>query len=1069
MDIINCTICDKLINEETPAFSCSLCQKWYHHECNLPLIPNVDHVGSCLNCNCSLFPFSICYDLNDESFRFNYFHPNFSDIASIQKLNRENTDYNFDAIDCNYYGCDDFNFAFSNSSSYISFLHLNISSLSKHLDVFNNLLNTLDHKFKVLGITETRLKDSPSIPHNLDIDGYSTPLLTYTKANAGGTALYISNDIKYTPRKDLNQILYSERELESTFCELIFEKQDNVIVGCIYKHPTMNTEIFTEDFFNRLLQKVNRENKRLVLLGDFNINLLDCGTHMPVNNFIDTLQSNFLLPSISLPTRITDRSKTLIDNIYFTPTKFKPSSGNLLVGISDHLPQFLVFQNFKTNTTKEPRYYRTWKKFDEEKFTTDFHQTDWHRLLATELNDPDKSFENFYNRLNGLIDLHAPLKKLSKKQIKKGGKPWITKGLKISIEKREELLKLYAKEKDQIAKTELYSRFKYYKNQIVKLCRKSKNLHFKKYFDSNIKNSKNIWKGINEIIKSKRSYNTTSISLNINGTITSDPKLTSEELNKHFATIAGKIRQSMPTNDNHENFAETLRDPPVNSLFFQPIRSNEIVKIINSLKPKADGPFSIPTKILKTVLNEISEILASIFNLSIQTGKFISLLKLAKVIPIYKNKGSPHDANNYRPISLLSNIDKIFEKLIKFRLVNYLEENNVIFKNQFGFRSKHSTTHALINLTEKIRANIDKGLYSCGVFIDLQKAFDTVDHNILLSKLNHYGVRGVSNLWFRSYLSNRQQFVSISGYSSESRPVEFGVPQGSVLGPLLFLLYINDLPNAIENSQTNLFADDTCLLSCDSDLKSLELKVNTDLVKLSAWLLANKISLNAMKTEVLLFRSRNKSVTYNIQLKIDNHQLKLSSHVKYLGILLDEFLTWNYHFDFLSSKLSKANGILAKLRHFIPLTLLKTLYYALFHSHLSYASIVWGQTITQNSRIGKLQKKCLRILTFSNFNAESSPLFTNLEIPTLPNSIFICNIRLVHETLNNHSPLALQNTLDFKVISHHHHTRNRNLKLLERRKAKTLNFGLKSIQYQSLLKWNQLLLQSKEDLSSLSP
>ena len=472
---------------------------------------------------------------------------------------------------------------------------------------------------------------------------------------------------------------------------------------------------------------------------------------------------------------------------------------------------------------------------------------------------------------------------------------------------------------------------------------------------------------------------------------------------------------------------------------------------------------------MKAVLHKISEILTTIFNLSIQTGKFITLLKIAKVIPVYKNKGSPYDSTNYRPISLLSNIDKIFEKLLKSRLVNFLDENKIIFKNQFGFRSKHSTAHALISLTERIRANIDKGLYSCGVFIDLQKAFDTVDHNILLSKLHHYGVRGLPNQLFRSYLTNRQQFVSISGHNSQKRPVEHGVPQGSVLGPLLFLIYINDLPNAINNSETNLFADDTCLLSSDSDLKHLETKINSDLAALTSWLKANKISLNITKTEVLLFRSRNKSITHEFNLKIDDHDLKFSTHVKYLGILIDEFLAWNYQFEQLASKLSRANGIMAKLRHFVPQPVLKTIYYAIFHSHLSYASIVWGQSLSQNSRIGKLQKKCLRIISFSNFNAETQPLFANLGIPRLQNWIFKCNITLVYETLNKISPVALQSILNFKTLSHQHDTRNRSLKLLERRKAKTLNFGLKSIQYQSLLNWNQLLLYSKKDLQNLSP
>ena len=196
-------------------------------------------------------------------------------------------------------------------------------------------------------------------------------------------------------------------------------------------------------------------------------------------------------------------------------------------------------------------------------------------------------------------------------------------------------------------------------------------------------------------------------------------------------------------------------------------------------------------------------------------------------------------------------------------------------------------------------------VYSCGVFIDLQKVCDTVDHEILLAKLHHYGIRGFANLWFRSYLTKRQQFVSVSGFDSSKRFVLHGVPQGSVLGPLLFLIYINDLPNALSDCETNLFADDTCLLLSDSNLRILENRVNSDLVKLSQWLKANKISLNATKTEVVLFRSKNKPIPYNMCLVLDNHNLNFSSHIKHLGLQLDQHLAWNFHCDSLATKLSR--------------------------------------------------------------------------------------------------------------------------------------------------------------------
>ena len=222
-------------------------------------------------------------------------------------------------------------------------------------------------------------------------------------------------------------------------------------------------------------------------------------------------------------------------------------------------------------------------------------------------------------------------------------------------------------------------------------------------------------------------------------------------------------------------------------------------------------------------------------------------MKTIKIIPIYK-KGFKLECSNYRSISLLSNIDKILERLIYNRLYNFLEKKEIIFSLQFGFRQKYSTTHALIYLTDKIRHEIDKGNYACGIFVDFQKTFHTVDHHILLKELEYYGVRGISNKWFASYLSNRKQFVSINGYKSNLADAKCGVPQGSILGPLLFLIYINDLHAAIKYSEVHHFADDTNLLNFNSCVKSINKQVNYDLKNLSNWLKANKLSLNVGKT-----------------------------------------------------------------------------------------------------------------------------------------------------------------------------------------------------------------------------
>ena len=330
--------------------------------------------------------------------------------------------------------------------------------------------------------------------------------------------------------------------------------------------------------------------------------------------------------------------------------------------------------------------------------------------------------------------------------------------------------------------------------------------------------------------------------------------------------------------------------------------NEEIYKITKSLNSnKSCGPNSIPTKVLHLLQDQISNHLATICNLSFSTGVFPAILKTAEVIPIHK-KNSKLEVSNYRPISLLSNIDKIFEKLMHSRLIEFLEEKQILHYRQFGFRKDFSTNHAILTLLESIQKALDDGQFACGIFIDLEKAFDTVSHDILLEKLNHYGIRGIANDWFSSYLSDRTQFVSINGFNSDYKTVKYGVPQGSVLGPLLFLIFINDLNIAIKNSETFHFADDTCLLNIKDSIKKINKVVNKDLKFLIQWLHANKISLNVAKTEVIIFRRKKKQLDFDLNLKICGKKLQASSYVKYLGIYLDQYLDWSPHVNHLSHK-----------------------------------------------------------------------------------------------------------------------------------------------------------------------
>ena len=376
--------------------------------------------------------------------------------------------------------------------------------------------------------------------------------------------------------------------------------------------------------------------------------------------------------------------------------------------------------------------------------------------------------------------------------------------------------------------------------------KKSKQAYYDRYFEKNWKSIKNTWKGIKSLIslKTVASSIPTVLSLDNGDTITNPYDITNT-FNIYFASIAETTKKSIKYT--HKHFSDCLSNESDSTIFLQPTDKEEIANIISSLNSsKASGANSIPYRILFLLKNDISKQLAGLFNLSFLTGVFSSVLKTAKVVPIFK-KDSKLDYSNYRPISLLSNIEKILGKLMYKRLYTFLNNNNIICNLHLGFRQQYSTFHALINITEIIGKTLDDGNIECGVFVDLQKAFGTVDHQILLAKLSHYGIRGVSNDWFKSYLSNRSQYVSITGYDSGLAAINCGVPQGSVLGTLLFLLYINGLNQAIKFCKIHHFADDTNLLCLGNSIKKLNKIVNADLKRLVHWLNENKISLNVKK------------------------------------------------------------------------------------------------------------------------------------------------------------------------------------------------------------------------------
>mgnify|MGYP003433291688 FL=1 len=398
-------------------------------------------------------------------------------------------------------------------------------------------------------------------------------------------------------------------------------------------------------------------------------------------------------------------------------------------------------------------------------------------------------------------------------------------------------------------------------------------------------------------------------------------------------------------------------------------------------------------------------------------------MKLAKVTPLFKSDDRALPTN-YRPISVLPVFSKILEKIMHKRLLSYLTQNCLLTSQQYGFRENHSTYMALINLVDRVSEEIDNNNVTLGIFLDLSKAFDTIDHAILLNKLNYYGVTGIANNWFTSYLNDRKQFVQIGQTISKTLSISCGVPQGSILGPLLFIIYINDITNVSKLFDLIMFADDTNLFIKDKNLGSLVANANNELDKISNWFKLNKLSLNIKKTNFILFTSRKRKLDEKPELKIDGTKIEQVRTAKFLGVVINDTLTWDDHIKTVKQKVQKNIGIIYRIRANLPSCTALSLYFTLIHPYFEYCNIVWA--VHRSSQLNKLficQKIAIRTITNSRRRTHTKPLFAKLKILTLfdvNNQQVAC---FMYRSTNNLLPDYFSKMFSQNSSFHAHNTR----------------------------------------------
>ena len=653
-------------------------------------------------------------------------------------------------------------------------------------------------------------------------------------------------------------------------------------------------------------------------------------------------------------------------------------------------------------------------------FKDDLINTNFHDSISNEFS-VDKNYDHFSSKLTSIINKNFHKVEVRFNKYKHKRHDWITNGILISIRERDKLFRKWklSKKNNKDITIQLKVQLDNYNKILKKTIKHAKLNFYQNYFQRNITNMKNTWSKINELLGNKSSKAEIKSLFIVEGEEITCEKEIAGHFNSFFISVGQDLARTID-NGNHHNFKDYL-DNKMPSLFsFKQINQPDIIKYCNQLKSKhSTGHDNISTAFFKQIIHQLSRPLMLIFNQIIEKGVFPKQLKIAKVIPLYK-KDDKTAFTNYRPISLLPAVSKLYEKILASQIKDYFNSQDLFFPNQYGFRSGHSTEFATLDFIDKIHGLMDCKETPFSIFMDLSKAFDTLQHNILLYKLENYGFNEQALALCNSYLSGRQQFVKFKNTVSGMKEVKLGVPQGSILGPLFYIIYMNDIRNVNSQLIPICYADDTTLVSSVERFSSFN-EINRDLMLFAAWLQANKLSLNTKKTKLMIFDGNKRKRIKNINLQINNERLVQVDTFSFLGIIIDDKLNWKGHLNSLAVKLSRSNAILNRLKNMLTTNILKLLYFAMFSSYLNYGILCWGFSC---DNIFKLQKKCIRIISNSKYNAHTDPLFKKLRILKLNDMLKLKMIMFYYDYERRALPKNfLDNFLTRQNSVHGHATR----------------------------------------------
>ena len=857
-------------------------------------------------------------------------------------------------------------------------IHQNIQGFSsKELEV-DLLLNDKYNDIHLLCITEHWLNEFEL--HMLHYNNHSI-VSSFTRKSAirGGSLIIVNNSLKSKERKDVVRFSI-ERTIELSCVEI-----EHYIIVCVYRPPSADFQVF-ESVMEDVLKLIIGSKRRIVICGDFNIDLLI--ESQVKNRLLNLFQSFNLIHLYCEPTRITSTTATCIDNVFVNCDIIERSIINYLT--SDHCGQMVLLPN-NVEVKSHVVTYRPITVNRIQHFIDNINSN--LSLLPSLQSGPDALYENLFSLIKSEFDKFFTIKqKTITAKIKFDD--WATSGI---YKSRNKLFDLYNK------KTYIHdSKFVEYVRNYSKLFKKVCLIAKSNYISGKIKRSGNAIKTTWNIINretGKIGSKEPQFKLKIDGeTIHSDSDV-ANEFERFFSNIPVTTTRSLSSSSvDAESYLRESTQKCNLDFQFKHVTPDTIYKTFASLNvKKTEDLWGISVHITKYIIHSLSPHLAFIFNKCVDEGLFPNLMKLSKIIPVFKS-GERCDPTNFRPISILPVLSKIFEKIILNQLLLHFNSNNLLHNQQFGFTKGRSTTDAGVALLKHVYGAWEKSRDAIGVFCDLSKAFDCVDHDTLIRKLTHYGVSGGALDLILSYLNNRTQQVDINGSVSSGSPVVMGVPQGSILGPFLFLVYVNDLPFYTSKlCDIVLFADDTSLIfKVDRKQTNFD-DVNSTLCRVLKWFTANNLVLNTKKTKCIKFSLPNVRPVVT-DLVMDGDSLELVDSTVFLGVTIDPKLQWGPHITALAKKLSSAVYAIKKIRQLTNVDTARLVYFSYFHSIMSYGILLWGNAADINS-IFILQKRAIRSIYNLGSRATLRELFKEIKILTVASQYIYANILHVYQNL----------------------------------------------------------------------